>query len=160
MQPANDIQKLMSEESDPVAEKARRDGLLRAIGVNPRNIKWPEPLATGDEAASRSGDAPSELSDAEWQAIAPLLPPEAPQASAMRNRGFVNCVLVVMGRGGRWTDYPKRGPQFDAVRRRFGRWAHQGVWQRLPAELERLGWSAEHRALFANAARRAAMLCG
>ncbi|MBY0558810.1 transposase [Hyphomicrobium sp.] len=119
-------------EADVDAETAQRDAMLRAIGVDPTVIRWPDPVCTHEPepmAAAPSGQA---LSDPEWDLIAPHLSAEPSQAHAMCNRAFLDAVLVAMARGA-WTDPRHRGPSSDAVRRRFGRWAAQGVWQRLAA---------------------------
>jgi len=80
---------------------------------------------------SRSRNPFTELSDEEWSTIVPLMPTEPRQSNAIGNREFVNAVLAAMHRGGRWNDYRKNGPYPDAIRRRFGRWAHLSRWQAL-----------------------------
>jgi hypothetical protein len=134
-----------------------RDDMLRAIGVDPGVIKWPglNRASDSDLAAVRCELEP--LSDLEWTMIAPQLPAEAARGNVMRNRAFVDAVLVAVARGS-WSDHRKRGANSDAVRRRFGRWAHQGAWQRLAAITVDLPLSEARKASFAAIARRAATL--
>ncbi len=84
----------------------------------------------------RAEDIPLALTDAEWAILAPLLPCEPPQADAMSQRELLDKVIWVIARGRRWTELDAA---HEAVRRKFGRWAHAGVWQQLlPRPLPRL----------------------
>jgi transposase len=129
--------------------------IIAASGVTAASLAA---AAAADAHAVGEPRAFEALDDAEWQHIAPLLPNEAPQAATMGNRAFLNAVLKAMQRGGRWTEYPKTGVSSDAVRRRFGRWAHHGVWQRLAATVLDLDLSAERKDAFGTIARRAQTL--
>jgi transposase len=118
---------------------------------------------TLDAASSRQASAdprlPFEpLTDVEWESIAPCLPPDQRQLNTMANREFVNAVLLAMHRGGRWTTYLKTGSQSDAVRRRFGRWAHQKIWQIFEQHLPGLSLTESRKKEFQDIARRAAQL--
>ena len=90
--------------------------------------------------------------------IAPLLPPEAPQANAMSNRAFLDAVIAVMRRGGAWTSRHTPAAEIEAVRRRFGRWSHLGVFQALADALTDLDLPPERKRLLALAGQRAANL--
>lgn len=142
-------------EADGDAEAAQREAMLRAIGVDPSVIRWPDPVSTREPQSMAVACIATPLSDDEWALIAPHLPAEPPQANAMANRAFLDAVLVAVARGA-WTDHRNRGASSDAVRRRFGRWAQQGVWQRLATA--DLALAPARKAEFANLARRAAML--
>ena len=117
-------------EADGDAEKAHREAMLRAIGVDPTVIRWPDPVSTREPELMAAARTDTPLRDDEWALITPHLPAEPPQANAMGNRAFLDAVLVAVARGA-WTDHRNRGAASDAVRRRFGRWAHKGIWQRL-----------------------------
>ena len=69
----------------------------------------------------------------EWAILAPLLPAEPPQADAMSQRELLDKVIWVIARGRRWTALDAA---HEAVRRKFGRWAHAGVWQQLSADAD------------------------
>jgi len=74
-----------------------------------------------------------ELSDDEWEQLAPLLPGKVgdPGRSGEDNRLFVNGVLWVLRSGARWEDVPERYGKYKSVHKRFTRWAKAGVWERV-----------------------------
>lgn len=92
------------------------------------------------------------LSDEEWEILKTALPQESPQANTMDNRTFVNAVLEAAERGGRWGDVRKNTPYPDAVRRRFGRWAHLGAWARLASETDNSALSLKRKGEIGSAA--------
>src|ERR1700682_2590322 len=78
-----------------------------------------------------------ELSDAQWQRIAHLLPgkPGDRGRTGKDNRLFVNAVLWVLRSGAWWQDLPERYGKWKSVHKRFTRWAKSGVWERVFAAL-------------------------
>ena len=74
-----------------------------------------------------------ELTDAQWERIADLLPGKAgdPGRTAADNRLFVNGVLWVLRSGAHWHDLPERYGKHKSVHTRFSRWAKKGVWERV-----------------------------
>ncbi len=80
-----------------------------------------------------------ELSEAQWERIAPLLPGKAgdPGRSGRDNRLFVNGVLWVLRSGARWSDLPERYGRYKSVHKRFTRWSRAGVWAEVFALLAR-----------------------
>ena len=78
-----------------------------------------------------------ELSEAQWCRIAPLLPGKAsdPGRTGSDNRLFVNGCLWVLRSGAHWCDLPERYGQWKTVHKRFSRWCHAGVWERVFATL-------------------------
>jgi len=78
-----------------------------------------------------------ELSQAQWERIAPLLPGKAgdPGRTAGDNRLFVNGVLWVLRSGAHWCDLPERYGQWKTAHKRFSRWSKSGVWDRVFADL-------------------------
>lgn len=78
-----------------------------------------------------------ELSEAQWRRIENLLPGKAgdPGRSGADNRLFVNGVLWVLRSGARWQDLPERYGNWKSVHKRFTRWAHAGVWEKVFASL-------------------------
>jgi transposase len=78
-----------------------------------------------------------ELSEAQWKRIAPLLPgkPSDPGRTGSDNRLFVNGCLWVLRSGAHWRDLPERYGRWKTIHKRFSRWAHGGVWQRVFATL-------------------------
>lgn len=137
---------------------AQRDAVLRRLGIAPEAIVWPDAGTTEtpdlvDESVEPDQVEDSALTDAEWQAIAPFLPMDAPQAS-MTNRAFVNAVLSVVRRRRRWTALEFSEP----IRKRFARWAHRNIWQNLAAAVDGLDLARGRKAEFASVARRAERL--
>ena len=78
-----------------------------------------------------------ELSEAQWVRIAPLLAGKVGDAgrTAADNRQFVNGCLWVLRAGAHWKDLPERYGKWKTVHRRFSRWCHAGVWDRVFASL-------------------------
>ena len=78
------------------------------------------------------------ISDEKWVRIQDLLPgrPGTPGRPAQDNRLFVDAVLCIGKTGAPWRDLPERFGDWNAVWRRFDRWAKQGVWQRVFAALQ------------------------
>ena len=78
-----------------------------------------------------------ELSDAQWERIAPLLPGKVsdPGRTGANNRLFLNGVLWVLRSGAHWRDLPERYGKWKSLHKRFTRWAKAGVWERVFAPL-------------------------
>jgi len=78
-----------------------------------------------------------ELSPAQWERIAPMLPGKAgdPGRTAADNRLFVNGVLWVLRSGAHWHDLPERYGRWKTAHKRFSRWSKAGVWERVFADL-------------------------
>lgn len=139
-----------------VAERAEIQSLmetLASLGVTPESVK----ARIVADAASSSGEY-RPLEEDEWAVLAPLLPREASQTKTMDNRTFVNAVLKATHQGGRWTEYPKQSLHSDAVRRRFGRWAHLGIWQRAYDAASDSELSSERKSALKLVAQRAERL--
>ena len=78
-----------------------------------------------------------EMTDAEWERVAPLLPGKAgdPGRTAADNRLFVDAAPWVLRTGASWRDLPARFGNPGTARKRFGRWCEKGVWGRVLAAL-------------------------
>jgi transposase len=74
-----------------------------------------------------------ELTNAQWERIASLLPGKAgdPGRTAADNRLFVDGVLWVLRSGAHWHDLPVRYGKWKSLHKRFCRWAEAGVWERV-----------------------------
>lgn len=82
-----------------------------------------------------------DLSDAEWDLIGPLLPPERGRHArpAGDNRRYLNGMLHVLRVGCPWRDMHQRYGKWNSVYVRFRRWAGQGVWDAMLQTLVDLG---------------------
>ena len=74
----------------------------------------------------------SELTDAQWAHIAPLLPepPGSPNGGPkpLANRPVFEGILWVLGSGARWKDLPERSPPPSTCWRRLRLGEAQGIW--------------------------------
>ena len=78
-----------------------------------------------------------ELSDAQWERIAPVLPGKAgdPGRTAADDRLVVNGGLGVRRSGAHWQNLTERYGKWKRVHKRFTRWAKAGVWEKVFDEL-------------------------
>ena len=74
-----------------------------------------------------------ELSEAQWSRIASLVPGKAadPDRTGADNRLFMNGYLWVLRSGAHWCDLPECYGKWKTVHRRFSRWCHACVWERV-----------------------------
>jgi transposase len=79
-----------------------------------------------------------ELTDEQWECIAPLLPPQKPAIGrpAKDHRTIINALLWLDKTGVPWRDLPERYGPWPTVATRFYRWTKQGIWQQILAELQ------------------------
>ena len=79
----------------------------------------------------------SDLSDAEWDLIAPYMPPPKtlgrPRTTALRE--VVNAILYLLRSGCPWRLLPKDLPPRSTVQRYFARWRDSGLWAHLNRQL-------------------------
>ena len=78
-----------------------------------------------------------ELTDAQWELIQPLLPPQRPRTGrpALDHRLIVNAILWLTRTGAPWRDLPERYGSWKTVYSRFRRWSEQGIWDQVFAAL-------------------------
>ena len=69
-----------------------------------------------------------DLSDAEWEIIAPLLPNKPRGVPRVDDRRVLNGIFWVLRTGSPWRDVPERYGPYTTVYNRFNRWAKDGVW--------------------------------
>lgn len=82
---------------------------------------------------------PSDLTDGQWAALAPLLPPPSrrgrPRAADVRR--VVDGILYVLRTGCQWRYLPREYPPWQTVYWYFRRWQHDGSWARINDALRR-----------------------
>ena len=82
---------------------------------------------------------PTDVSDAEWQRIAPLLSrlPWTGRKRKYEPRTIVNAILYVQRTGKSWRQLPPELPPWQSVYRYLRRWQEDGTWQRVEDVLKR-----------------------
>lgn len=82
---------------------------------------------------SRRRSYPSDLSNAEWKILEPLLPAEKPGG---RHRGYalreiINALQYLLRSGGAWRLLPHDLPRWQSVYHYFRLWKRDGTWLRI-----------------------------
>jgi putative transposase len=82
---------------------------------------------------------PSDLTDAQWEILVPLLPPafSVGRPRQVDLREVVNALLYVDTSGCSWAALPHDFPPEGTVRDYFHRWVRQGLWQKINDTLRR-----------------------
>lgn len=82
---------------------------------------------------------PTDLTDAEWQVLGPLVP--APKAGGRPpkydRREIVNAIFYVVRGGNSWRMLPHDFPKWKTVNHYFRQWRDDGVWERINTALRR-----------------------
>lgn len=78
------------------------------------------------------------LSDADWERLRPLLPPQQPAHGRPRHdhRMVLSGILAVVGTGASWREMPAEFGKWQTAYKRYRLWCAEGRWPRL---LEALG---------------------
>ncbi len=76
---------------------------------------------------------PSDLSDAQWRILEPLLPPAKPggRPRKVNLREVVNAIFYVLRTGCAWRYLPHEFPCRQTVYHYFRAWRLDGTWQRV-----------------------------
>ncbi len=79
----------------------------------------------------------TDLSDAEWEVLQPLVPPPRPggRPRDMDCREILNAVFYVRGRGCGWRQLPLDLPPWQTVYGYLRLWRQGGVWKRMQSAL-------------------------
>ena len=106
-------------------------------------------------AATASGPAPerlrqrypTDLTDAQWALLEPLLPPAKPggRPRAVDLRAIVNAILYVTRTGVPWEYRPHDFPKWQTVYAYHRLWLDEGVWEAINDALRRLVRVKERR---------------
>jgi transposase len=92
-----------------------------------------------------------ELTNAQWERLSPLLPPEKPAVGKPNHdhRTIINGILWRLRTGAPWRDMPERYGPWSTVYSRFWRWRVAGLWDRIFAAVQqeedeagRVDWGA------------------
>ncbi len=97
--------------------------------------------------------ARTELTDAQWERLRPLLPPQKRRTGrpSKNHRTVINGILWVLRTGAPWRDLPERYGSWKTISSRFYRWRSAGVWQQILQKLQqradgegKLDWSLHY----------------
>ena len=92
----------------------------------------------------------SDLTDAQWERLRPLLPPQKPRTGRPANdhRTVLGGILWILRTGSPWRCLPERYGSWKTVSSRFYRWQRAGVWDLVLSAVQRradadgrLAWS-------------------
>ena len=72
-----------------------------------------------------------DLSEREWEIIAPLLPNKPRGVPRTDDRRVLNGIFYILRTGSPWRDLPERYGPYTTVYNRYNRWAKAGVWLRI-----------------------------
>jgi putative transposase len=88
-------------------------------------------------AAMRRRDYPSDLTDAEWKILQPLIPPAKeggrPRTTDMRE--VLNAIFYIDRTGCQWRALPHDLPPWSTVWSYFRVWRNDGTWERIHTAL-------------------------
>jgi putative transposase len=76
---------------------------------------------------------PTDLTDTQWQLLAPLIPPAKPGGRPRTNdmREVINAILYMLRGGCSWRMMPHDLPPWSTVWGYFRRWRQDGTWERI-----------------------------
>ncbi|GAC1645178.1 MAG: hypothetical protein NVS4B2_34730 [Chloroflexota bacterium] len=78
-----------------------------------------------------------EITDAAWERIAPLLPPNGKRGGQWKDhRTVINGILWKLRTGAPWRDLPERYGSRSTCADRLARWEREGSWDRLLTEVQ------------------------
>jgi len=81
--------------------------------------------------------APAGLTDTEWAAVAPLLPPQRPVRGRPRHdhRTVLSGILTVVRTDRSWRAMPREYGKWERAYKRYQLWCASGLWPRILAAL-------------------------
>lgn len=96
----------------------------------------------------------SDLTDAQWQIIEPLIPPakSGGRHRTVNMREVLNGIFYVLQTGCSWEMMPHDLPPYSTAYYYFRRWVKKGVWQQINNALSHKVREKEDRQAFASAA--------
>jgi len=76
---------------------------------------------------------PSDLTDAQWKLLQPLIPLPSPEGRrpTVERRAIVNAILYVLRSGCSWRMLPRDYPRWGMVYYYFRRWQDEGIWDQV-----------------------------
>lgn len=76
---------------------------------------------------------PTDLSDAQWKLIEPLIPPPKPggRHREIDIRQIINAIFYLLRSGCAWRMIPKDYPDYGSVYQYFRKWKKDGTWKNI-----------------------------
>ncbi len=73
----------------------------------------------------------SDLTDAQWERLAPLIPPEKPggRPRSVNMRAVVNAIFYRVKTGCQWRNLPHDFPPWGTVAGYYRLWRRSGIWE-------------------------------
>jgi transposase len=80
-----------------------------------------------------------DLSNAEWERLRPLLPPQTGRRGGRwrDHRQVINGIIWRTRAGAPWRDLPERYGPWETCYKRFARWETDGTWARIEQAVQR-----------------------
>ncbi len=109
-----------------VAARCRAAARAGARGTPPAPHEVPRPRPS-----------PAGLTDTEWAAVAPLLPPQRPARGRPRHdhRTVLSGILAVVPTDRSWRAMPSEYGKWERAYKRYQLWCASGLWPRILAAL-------------------------
>jgi len=79
---------------------------------------------------------PSDMMDAQWQVIAPVLRAATRQPGQVSRRAILDAIFYVQRTGCQWRYLPKTYPNWKTVYSCFWRWQKSGIWDTVLVALQ------------------------
>ena len=78
------------------------------------------------------------LTDAEWERVRPVLPPQRPRTGRPRHdhRTILSGILTVVGTELSWREIPEEYGKWETAYKRYRLWCDEGRWPHIVAALE------------------------
>lgn len=83
--------------------------------------------------ATRRTTYPSDLTEAQWERVRPLVPPvkAGGRPASVPRRELLNAILYILRSGCPWRMLPHDFPPWSTVYHYFRRWRLDGTWERI-----------------------------
>ena len=92
---------------------------------------------------------PSDLSDQEWEILAPLIPPAKPggRPRKWQMSKMLNALFYLLRSGCQWRMLPREFPPWSTVHHYFRLWRLDGTWEKINAVLRERGYACAEVAI-------------
>jgi transposase len=119
----------------PRKKRPKPEAPIEKVKVRKHRCKQRRPVP----GPGREQAYPSDLTDAEWEILEPLIPVAKPggRPEEWPKREIVNAILYVLRSGCPWRMLPHDFPPYTTVYDYFRAWRDQGLWERINTALSK-----------------------